>query len=175
MHLKNSLPLIGALAAFVMLGACSDDLVSSDNTLMASQATAVEPDPASLRLARAAEEASDSLHKLSQIEAFRTPMPNDSGSNFGHPALMQPTTITWTGPLEQITRMLSEMSGFAYKTIGKAPPAPIVVSVNAYQQPIGAILRDIGLQAGRRADVIVDIGTQTVNLRYAPDDGLLHY
>jgi defect-in-organelle-trafficking protein DotD len=142
--------------------------------LLPSAATAVDPDPAALRMARAAEQATQALNKMSQIESFRTPMPNDAGMNFGHPALQQPTTITWTGPIEQITRTLAEMSGFTFKTTGKAPPVPLVVNVNAYQQPIGAILRDIGFQAGRRADVIVDLTNQIINLRYAPTDGLIH-
>src|SRR5262249_49124011 len=122
-----------------------------------------------------AEEASEAQAKLSQIEAFRTPMPTDAGGNFDHPALLQPTTITWTGPVEQITRTLAEMSGFAFKTVGKAPPLPLVVSVSAYQQPVGSILRDIGIQADRRADILIDVPTQTISIRYAPTEGLLQY
>jgi defect-in-organelle-trafficking protein DotD len=166
--------LVVALFFAALLTACAgDDEMTTNPSLMPTAATAVDADPAALRLARAAEQATLALHRMSEIESFRTPMPTDAGAAYGHPALMQPTSISWTGPIELITRTLSEMSGFAFKTVGKAPMAAIVVSVNAYQQPIGGILRDIGLQAGRRADVIVDVGTQTVNLRYAPDDGLL--
>jgi defect-in-organelle-trafficking protein DotD len=174
MNSKTSYCMLGlALFLAAMLTACAEGPMGPDPSIMPTAATAVDADPAALRLARAAEQATLALHRMSEIESFRTPMPNDAGMAYGHPALMQPTSINWTGPIELISRTLAEMCGFSFKTVGKAPPAPITVSINAYQQPIGAILRDIGLQAGRRADVIVDVGTQTVNLRYAPDDGLL--
>jgi defect-in-organelle-trafficking protein DotD len=178
MNFKSSLSFLAAATLLMgLLSACesSQSTVIDDPTILPLQASAVDPDPASLRLAHAAEQASGALHRMSDIEAFRTPMPNDSGLNYGHPALYQTTSITWTGPMEQIVRTLSEMAGFSFKVVSKTPPAPVIVSVNAYQQPIGAILRDVGLQAGRRADVIVDVGTQTINLRFAPDDGVQPY
>ncbi|HVY13215.1 MAG TPA: DotD/TraH family lipoprotein [Alphaproteobacteria bacterium] len=172
----NSYPLF-AMALLALAGGlsgCTDDM-TGDASLLPVQATAVDPDPSALRMARAAEQATASLNRLSQIEGFRTPMPNDAGMNFGSPALQQPVSLSWTGPIEQILRTLAEMGGFTLKTTGPTPPAPIVVSVNAYQQPVGAILRDVGLQAGRRADVVVDLGNQIISLRYAPTEGLLHY
>lgn len=83
------------------------------------------------------------------------------------------TSLTWTGPIEQITRTLAEMAGLIYETSGKEPPLPIIVQVDAHQQPVGKILQDIGLQAGRRADIIVDTLNRTLDLRYAPNDGIL--
>jgi hypothetical protein len=44
------------------------------------------------------------------------------------------------------------------------------VHVDAYQQPILHILRDIGLQAGHRADIAIDGTGGAVELRYAPAD-----
>lgn len=151
---------------FVLLSACADD--SRNPVLVPTQATAVEPDPASLRIAEAAEKASKALNKMSQIESFRTPMPDDT--NLIHPGMDKITSIAWTGPIDQITRTLSELAGLNFRIIGKEPPLPLVVSVDAHNQPIGKILRDIGFQAGRRADIILNTATNTIDLRYAPTD-----
>ncbi len=175
MPVRKTLRLAGTCLLMGLLAACADDPMAAHSSLMPVQASAVDPDPAALRLAHAAEEASEALVRLSRIEAFRTPMPNDAGADIEDPALQQPVTMTWTGPIEQITRTLAEMGGYTFKIISNPPPVPLVVGVNAYQQPIAAVLRDIGFQAGRRADVIVDLGNQAIHLRFAPTDGVLRY
>lgn len=158
-----------------LLAGCSDDKEIQNPALLPVQAVPVDPDPVGWRLAQAAEKASGAMHKMAQIEAFRTPMPIDQGVNTNIPGMNQVTSLTWTGPIDQVTRTLSEMAGLQFRIGGKAPPLPLVVSVDAHQQPIGQILRDIGLQAGRRADIIINTTTKTLDLRYAPSDGLNYY
>ena len=258
----------------IFLSACDDDERRDNPALLPTHAVPVEADQVGLRLARAAEQASVAQNRMSQIEAFRTPMPELAAtgapppsynqypappypvtqahpgmglpdyppsmaydqpppaaapypppaypappayapSPYGaspypppaygappYPAAMPPaggppgyppsmayeqgavsyqpvsgmelvTSLSWTGPIEQITRTLAEMAGLIYQTSGKEPPLPIIVQVDAHQQPVGKILQDIGLQAGRRADIIVDTLNRTLDLRYAPNDGIL--
>jgi defect-in-organelle-trafficking protein DotD len=164
--LLSHVPVAATCLLAFLLAACADDYTNP--VLLPSQATAVEPDPATLRIAQAAEKASKALNKMSQIESFRTPMPDDT--NLIHPGMHKITSITWTGPIDQITRTLSELAGVNFRVIGKEPPLPLVVNVEAHNQEIGKILRDIGFQAGRRADIILNTATNTVDLRYAPTD-----
>lgn len=155
------------------LTACADNAQPETPVLLPVQATPVDPDPVGWRLAQAAEKASSAMHKMAQVEAFRTPMPAQNLEP-NTPELQQVTSITWNGPIDQITRTLAEMAGYKFRIVGKAPPLPFVVVIDAHQQPIGRILQDIGSQAGRRADVIVDSNLHTLDLRYAPTDGLTY-
>jgi defect-in-organelle-trafficking protein DotD len=159
------------LMGCVFLVSCADD-DNRDAIALPVHAVPTDPDPVGLRLAQAAERATAAQNRMAQIESFRTPLPPLIDPS-PLPGLMQITSITWTGPIEQIARTLAEMGSLEFKTTGKEPPLPLVVSVDAHQQPIGKILQDIGLQAGRRADIIVNPGTRTLDLRYAPTDGIL--
>ena len=56
--------------------------------------------------------------------------------------------------------------------MGDRPPVPLTVNIDAENQPIIDILRDVGLQFGQRADVKVDGVRQMVEVHYAPVTGL---
>lgn len=162
------------LALCGLLGACESDDIQNP-TLLPIYATPTDPDPVGLRLAQAAERATQAQNKMAQIESFRTPLPTQDGLGASLPGTQQITSVTWTGPIDQITRTLSEMAGLSFKVTGKEPPLPMVVTVDAHQEPISKILQDIGAQAGRRADLIIDPTNRTLDLHYAPTDGLNYY
>ncbi len=130
-----------------------------------------ENDPVSLRIAQAAEKAGKALDNIAGIEQYRTPMPPMEDFSGAPPALVQPITVTWNGPAEQIVQTLTLKAGYRYRTAGLQPPLPLTVVVNSYEQPLIELLRDIGLQLGNRADVAVDAKNSVVQLRYAPTDG----
>ena len=83
---------------------------------------------------------------------------------------MQPITLRWSGPIETVVRALAERAGLKFRVKGNIPTVPLAVNVDVYQQPILHVLRDIGLQAGHRADVAVDDAVGVVEVRYAPAD-----
>lgn len=161
------------LLGLLLLGACQDRFweVSDTPQPLVVEPVAVDPDPVGWRLAQAAEKASTAMHKMAEIEAYRTPMA-DQKDNEIPPDLQKTISITWTGPLDQVVRTLAEVIGYKFGVIGQASHVPLVVTVEAHDQPIGRILRDVGDQAGRRADVLVDTIKRTIDIRYAPVDGL---
>jgi len=53
---------------------------------------------------------------------------------------------------------------------GNVQDITLVVNVDAYQQPVLYVLRDIGLQAGSRADLSVDQNEGVIEVRYAAAD-----
>ncbi len=134
---------------------------------------AAEPDVVSTRLAAAAEKAAGALDTISGIEQQKTQIvpPQDDFSN-APPALLEAVSVRWSGPIEQITRTLAQRGGMQFHVLGSRPPVPLTVAVDAYQKPMVEILRDIGLQAGRRADLRLDGATGVIELRYAPADRL---
>ncbi len=158
--------------SLLLLGACAEP-DPTPGAMLPVQAAAVDPDPTALRIAQAADRATNSLNKLAQIEQFRTPMPDDA--TLATPGMMRTTSLTWTGPIDQVSRTLAELGGMQFRIVGKEPPLPLVVTVDAHEKPIGEILRDIGFQAGRRADIVLNTATNTIDLRYAPTDGTQPY
>ncbi len=130
-----------------------------------------EPDLVSLRLAQAAEKASSALDTIAGIEQQRSPnaLPADDYSS-APPALTQTITVKWAGPVEQMLETLSSRAGMRLETKGNRPGVPLVVNVNVYQKPMIEVLRDLGLQVGRRADITVNSAQSVIEIRYAPVD-----
>ncbi len=145
-----------------MLAAC---------TPRVNQQLVASPDPVALRLAAAADKASAALQTLAAIEQARNPgeavqMPPDAPVE-----LRRIISISWTGPIKPIVQQLADRAGYRLEVNGDRPPAPIVVSVNAREESVIEVLRDVGLQAGQRADIAVDPTHHLVELNYAPVSG----
>lgn len=128
------------------------------------------PDPAELRLVEAAERAERALASLARA------LPAPDGGMPWHPAsampplesvpakLRRPVTLDWTGPLEGLAQALAERAGYRFFAAGRRPARPLIVVVEAEEQPLIAMLRDAGLQAGDAATLTVDAASETVLL-----------
>jgi defect in organelle trafficking protein DotD len=131
---------------------------------------ATEPDIVTVKLAQAADKAAEALHDIASIEQQRGPAAVVDDYTNAPSNLMQPVSIRWSGPIEAVTKVLADHAGMRFHVKGNIPPVPLTVNVDAYQQPILHVLRDIGLQAGHRADLSVDPRAGVIELRYAPGD-----
>lgn len=151
----------------IQLGACSTEKkIKGDPQFVA------EPDKVSLMLAQAADKAANALETLASVEQSKAPDISVAPIDNAPPALKRPMTVSWTGPVEPITRKIADHGSYFFRTIGTPPPVPLVVSVNTENQPIIDILRSIGLQLGVRADIRVDAQKQLVEIHYAPNTGI---
>jgi defect-in-organelle-trafficking protein DotD len=159
---KTSLAILSAVA---LLAAC-EQMNSTDVTPIAA-----EPDIVTVKLTEAADRASRALDGIANIEQTRSPAtpPLDDITNAPN-NLMQPITLRWSGPIEPMAKTLADRAGMRFRVTGYPPTVPITVSIDAYQQPLIHVLRDIGLQAGRRADVAIDGPGGVIEIRYAPPD-----
>lgn len=134
---------------------------------------AAEPDLVGTRIAQATEKASEALNTIAGIEQQRTPIKaTDEDYSAASPALTQPITVRWSGPIEQMAQTLAARAGLGFKVIGTRPSSPVTINVDVYQSPLMDVLRDIGLQAGNRADLTVNSRSNVVEIRYAPVDKL---
>lgn len=135
------------------------------------QQMVAEPDPVGLRLASAADRASSALQTLASVEQARTPAVAIQSVPAAPQELRRSVSVEWVGPIEPLARRLADRAGYRFSVNGDAPPAPLVVNVMAKQQSVVEVLRDIGLQAGTRADIAVDVDHKLVELNYAPAFG----
>lgn len=175
---RERTPVFPARAIILVLG-CAGFLAACDHTpsffssspSSSSDVTpiAAEPDIVTAKLEQAADKASHALDTIAGIEQQRAPASPPIEDYSGAPNnLTQPITIRWSGPIEQITKTLADHAGLRFRVKGSVPPVPLTVTVDAYEQPLIHVLRDIGLQAGQRADLAVDAQSGVVEIRYAP-------
>lgn len=77
-------------------------------------------------------------------------------------------SFVWeAGPIQEVARQMAIRAGYDYlKPEGNVPAIPVLVKINAKDQSIAAILRDAGLQAGTRADIVVDEARRRVLVRF---------
>jgi defect-in-organelle-trafficking protein DotD len=155
--------IIAIFVAGFSLAGCGPDIPAN---------VATEPDIVSIKLAQAADKAAKALDTIADIEQQRNPTvpPLQRDPASAPPALMQPVSLRWTGPIDQIGRVLAERAGLRFRVGGRTPGVPLIVSVDVYRQPIFYVLRDIGLQAGSKADILVNQSDGVVEVRYAAAD-----
>jgi len=154
------------LALAPMLGACG--YFGASRGTPKPQLVA-EADQSSLMIADAADRATRALESLAAVEQVRTPSAADAAMiPAAPPELQKAVTFVWSGPVEPVARDLAAKAGYTFRTLGDQPPAPIVVTMNIYNQPMIEVLRDIGLQMGSRADLRLDPNARAVEIIYAP-------
>ena len=143
------------LSATLLLSGCSFLTKSPPH-----QAAGVKPDTATpnLELTEAAVSVSRSLNELSSMEkgtrsVSRTEM---SGT----------VSVDWSGPAEPLLRQIALISGYRLRVLGTNPAIPVLVSVYAKDLPLADIIRDIDLQAGKKAYVKVFPRSRIIELCY---------
>lgn len=128
-----------------------------------------QPDQVSALLADAASKASNALQTLASVEQARTPRTAVAPIGDAPSELRRAVTLNWVGPVDLITQTLASKAGYEFQSVGKKPVSPVVVTINAVNQPVIEVLRDIGLQLGKRGDVRVDGSTRMVEIHYPPE------
>ena len=128
------------------------------------------PDPAEMRLVAAVERAERALASLART----LPAPDPSSALppvDGVPeALRRSVTLDWSGPIEALAADLARRAGYRFAQAGPPPVRPLVVAVAAKDEPLIAVLRDLGLRAGSAATLTVDAASGTVLLDWAAQE-----
>ena len=161
------LPLLCGLA---LTSGCSFD--TSKAFSAGSPQIVASPDSVSIMLAESADRASSALETLAAVEQARTPATSMSPLGDVPQELRRTITVNWVGPIEPIAKTLADRAGYSFLVLGNEPSIPVVVSVDAENSRVVDVLRDIGLQLGKRGDVKVDAKTRMVEIYYAPNAGV---
>ena len=158
---------------FSVLSAAGLSLMLSACTLygQADEQLVAEPDPLGLRLAAAVDKASSALETLASVEQARNPGASVQSVPYAPQELRRTISLKWVGPMEPAIQRLADRAGYEMQVNGDMQPAPVIVTLNVTQKMVIDVLRDVGLQAGQRADVVVDPERRIVELNYAPVSG----
>lgn len=181
MNLRRSVPLLAACCAVLFAAGCVPVWPEPPRSGPQQVPPAVHPDPAEARLADAAVRAEAALSALARIEAAQATPPNaerpGSSSLPGSspvpaevpPELRRPVTLDWIGPLEALAETLSRYAGYRFVVAGAPPVRPVMAAVTAEETPLIEVLRDIGLQTGSAATLVVNANDRTVRLDWSAD------
>lgn len=144
------------VALFLMLSAC------------ASQPKPNVPTSADTSLAEASYSVSRSITSLSEIAQASRPLPAldppPSAASYG---MAQLTSVDWSGPVEPLIKQLADSSNYKLRVLGTHPAIPVIVTIYSKNTMLADILRDIGYQCGRRANVVVFPDSRVIELSYA--------
>ena len=122
---------------------------------------------ASVALAESAASINHSLIQLNATEqAANPPLSVAAPPNPASYGMAIPASLDWTGPAEQAIRQIAIASDYKFKVTGAKPSSPVLVSVHQHNSTLGSILRNIGLQCKRYAQVIIYPKSKTIELRY---------
>ncbi len=141
----------------------SGDFVNSDN---------ISSNPYSVQgsLAQAAQSVSQSLQSLASIRKSQYPA-NDKlpyhNLKTGQ-ALNQTVAMQWYGPIQPILSRISNKIGYSLQVYGKRPATPVLVDINTVAHPQTAlvVIRNIDLQAGLNASIMLFPKQKVISLRY---------
>lgn len=160
--MKQKFSILLTACAVSVATACTPHTATVDRQMVA------EPDPIGLRLASAVDRASAALQTLASVEQARNPAASVQAAPNAPQELRRVVSLDWNGPIEPVVRKLADRAGYKFQILGDTPPVPIVVTVRSVEKSVIDVLRDIGLQAGSRADIIVDAERRMVEINYAP-------
>lgn len=167
MKIKNILVLLPILA----LTGCTDKPKFVDlslNYITTNSAPVASADQKSqAQLAEAAQSVNQSLAQLSAIQLATHPgvkMPSPVDPTFI--GMSQQTSLDWTGPVEPLLKKIATASGYTVNVLGREPAIPVIVVINAYDQPLASILRDTTYQISKKARIHVYPNKKIIELRY---------
>ncbi len=122
---------------------------------------------AQAQLAETAQSVNQSLQQLSAIQMATHPeVKIQAPLNAAAVGMDQQTSIDWTGPVEPLLNKLAKASRYQVRVLGTEPAIPVIVSINAVEQPLATILRDTTYQVAIKARITVYPKTKTIELRY---------
>lgn len=125
-------------------------------------------DDATIKLAQAASSVSDSMLEVQRVEKVIIPQTKDNTLTIPNAYNLQArASVDWSGPIEELTLRIAKAAHFRLRVLGNEPAVPVLISLNAKDESLAEILRDIDYQAGRKATIYVYPNSQVVELRYA--------
>jgi defect in organelle trafficking protein DotD len=145
-----------------------NDLAQNDHVSISSDQA---PQPATAfvdeRLADTARTVSQSMQRLASIESATHPQvampePVDPESI----EMAQKASVDWTGPVEPLVKKVAAASHYQLHVLGQRPAIPTLVKLNAKEQTLAQILRNLGYQIRHAANITVYPKRKIIELKY---------
>ena len=76
-------------------------------------------------------------------------------------------TLDWSGPIEPLLQKVASYTQYKVKVLGNEPAVAVIVSVTGKKMLVADVIKSAGLQAGKRANIVVYPTTKIIELRYS--------
>lgn len=123
--------------------------------------------PATIKLAEAADSISNSLHELARIQKVATPAKSKPLVTPYMYSMQRRASVDWSGPIQPLIKQISKAANFKLRVLGKRPPLPVLIDITAQNATLGDLLRDADFQAAKKANIKIDKNHRVIELRYA--------
>ncbi len=155
-----------AAVVAVLLSGCSSTPQKTTEVNVYEQP--LEPYHLTHSLTGAAAQASEALTQLAAIEKAKHPAAPMPLMDVNEPALNQPIMIrSYYGPIAAIVKIIGEKTGYQVQLYGKPPVIPILINLQVDgPQPAIELLRNIDLQAGQDAAMMILPDQKIISVRY---------
>lgn len=149
---RRRYPLPVAIGLLGLLAGCATPQVPPDVDTSGMPSTEVA-------LQRSLDRTDAAMGKLGQFgpgTSFRLPMAAE---------LKRPVSLTWSGPIDQGVKALTDRIGYRFYSTGPNS-VPIAVAVNLTDVPILDVFQAMGEAAGTNATVVVDPDHHQVEVQH---------
>jgi len=153
-----------AVVIMMLISGCSGSQLKDERKIPKP-----DQDQSLILLQKSASSIEQSLTQLAEAEQFEKMKlrPNEPRIYKQVPGMEGIITMPWHGTLEQAVSKLASFSGYQVKFMGKPPVIPIIVQIGGDPATVSDHLRNIGIQSGNRADIIISVLQKVVEVRYA--------
>jgi defect in organelle trafficking protein DotD len=110
-----------------------------------------------------------SLNDLSVIaKAENPPVKGMPFKNLNAPELDQELSLQWYGPVAPALEKIAKAVNYQVQVFGKPPKTPILVNIGSFhdKSKIIDLIRDIDIQSGLNASVLIFPDQKIISLRY---------
>ncbi len=169
-NIKLLLSHVGLYSLILLAGCQSKNINYAYITTDSAPVTAVDKNTQA-QLAEAAASVDKSLQELSAIKIATHPKIKMAAPvNPKQLGMEQMSSISWNGPIEPLLSKIATAAHYKLKVLGVPPAIPILVAVDAQDEPLADILRNVTFQAQNKASIVVYPGrsaaTRVIELRY---------
>lgn len=155
----------------IMLAGCASDSKKfvdlNLNYLPSNSAPAQSDATAQAQIAQAADSVNSSLQQLSAVEKASHPRakiaPPKDAKAIG---MAQVVSLNWNGPVQPLVKQIASASHYRVSVIGKKPAVPVIVTLNAKNQTLAEILRNVTFQVQAHANISVYPAKRLIELSY---------
>lgn len=124
------------------------------------------------RIAEAVETSANANSAIAQVEVA-TAKPKRAGPGMTVPASVvlpdesvQPVTVDWQGPIEPFLHQMAGRAGYAFRTTGRKPVNPMMITLVAEEEPLFGVVRRAGAMAHGYADIGFNPTAKLIEIRY---------
>lgn len=123
---------------------------------------------ANISLAEASYDVSRSISSLSETAQAAHPLPKlEAPPNPASYGMGELTSIDWSGPVEPLVRQIAKAANYRVRILGTPPAIPVLVTIYDKNRMLADVLRDVGYQCGRRANIVIFPESNVIELQYA--------